>query len=114
MRLVQPASAESIATTPAAALVSSIATSVVLKPSLHLVAAAVAVVHALAAYRPVAVEVVMEHPVATPSRLAIVAAASLTTMPLRRLTDDGPVMATVSPHSNLLPHRTMSLSRGVL
>ena len=79
---------------------------------MHPVAAAVAVVHALAAYRQSAVEVVMEHPVATPSRLAIAAAVSLTTMPLRRLTDDRPVLATVPPQLNLVLDRTMSLSRG--
>ena len=65
-------------------------------------AAALSMAAAAVVVLPIAAAVQMEHPVATPSRLTIAAAAvSLTTTPLRCLTDDSPdVLATVL-HLNL-------------
>ena len=111
MEMVHPVSAESMATAPVAALAFSIATSVVAAAAVSVVVAVAAVLHVATAYQLVAACVVMEQPSATPVRLAIIAAASLTTMPLMRLTDDGPVLATVPPHLKLLLHRTMPVSR---
>ena len=75
-------------------------------------AASMAMAASAAVALSISAAVKMEHPVATPSRLSIAAAVSLTTMPLRRLTDDRLVLATVPPHLNLVLDRTMSLSRG--
>ena len=65
-------------------------------------AASMAMAASAAVALSISAAVKLEHPVATPSRLTIAAAAvSLTTMPLWWLTDDGPDMLATVLHVNL-------------